>query len=127
MATATTENSYKTNPMAKVFTHGSMAKYTRVNGGTDSRKVKAFGKAFLETPILENGCQAKLMATACTSGKMETDMKENGLTASNMARGLTYSQWVTSIKVNTMKASRTGQEFTNGRILLFIKESSQME
>lgn len=101
--------------MAKGSTHGLTVKSTKENGNKDLKKVRAFGKAFLETLTSESGPRAKRMDTVCISGRMETGTKVSGSSVSSMGKVPIYLQMVMFTRVSIHKVNRMALDNTNGK------------
>ena len=78
METPIKVSTLKARLTVKELISGEMARSMMVNGSTDRRLATVSGKAFMVTPILDNGKTQRLRAMVCTHGSMETDMKVSG-------------------------------------------------
>mgnify|MGYP003349511015 CR=1 FL=1 len=120
METDTKASSKATNLMVKAFTHGSMGRYMKVSGKTGSKKGREFGREFSEIHISGSGHKARLMVTACISGKTATDTKENGIFVSSTVKELICLQMVTPTSVSMLMANHVVQDSTNGKMDRFM-------
>ena len=101
--------------MARVSTHGQMARCTRVSGVVASRKAKVSGRASMGTRISASGVSRKPPDMACTCGKMATGTKESGRIALNMVKDQISSPMETVLQEHTTWENQRDKASTNGK------------
>ena len=118
--------SKQVRPMEKESIIGQMEKSTMENGARESKRDMECGKEYMETAIWANGVSPKPMVMEFISGKTEIVMKAVGTSALNMGKEVTFLQMVTLILVSIKMDDQMEKEFINGRMAVFILETSKM-